>query len=337
MNQQTIQKSKSIHKSVRLMIVLAVVAGLLLAGYFFILSPMLEDEVVAETVVCTPIWESEVESSNGRVLMYPHYERSAIRSVTINNPDNAKFGEQYVSWGFYKYEGPEENEDGLVPGTFYLKNYEYAPFDNNALSNVVVGSGYTLTITRVEDHCNDYSRYGLDYATPEEAVSVTVDVVHTDEATGATENRTYTYYVGDKTPSGSGYYVRVVGEDKLLSTGETRERDSVYILSPNNLEAALLSSPVELVTPSLTLPYDSSAGQLLKSFSIWRYEDQYLDVKIDEDGKEQIILRPAIELKPLDEATDPFAQYAGLIVDYMTSHPGYYASTRFETLVSLFA
>ena len=337
MNQQTIQKSKSIHKSVRLMIVLAVVAGLLLAGYFFILSPMLEDEVVAETVVCTPIWESEVESSNGRVLMYPHYERSAIRSVTINNPDNAKFGEQYVSWGFYKYEGPEENEDGLVPGTFYLKNYEYAPFDNNALSNVVVGSGYTLTITRVEDHCNDYSRYGLDYATPEEAVSVTVDVVHTDEATGATENRTYTYYVGDKTPSGSGYYVRVVGEDKLLSTGETRERDSVYILSPNNLEAALLSSPVELVTPSLTLPYDSSAGQLLKSFSIWRYEDQYLDVKIDEDGKEQIILRPAIELKPLDEATDPFAQYAGLSVYYMTSHPGYYASTRFETLVSLFA
>lgn len=337
MNQQTIQKSKSIHKSVRLMIVLAVVAGLLLAGYFFILSPMLEDEVVAETVVCTPIWESEVESSNGRVLMYPHYERSAIRRVTINNPDNAKFGQQYVSWGFYKYEGPEENEDNLVPGTFYLTNYEYAPFDNTALSNVVVGSGYTLAITRVEDHCNDYSRYGLDYATPEEAVSVTIDVVHTDEATGATENRTYTYYVGDKTPSGSGYYVRVVGEDKLLSTGETRERDSVYILSPNNLEAALLSSPVELVTPSLTLPYDSSAGQLLKSFSIWRYEDQYLDVKVGEDGKEEIILRPAIELKPLNEATDPFAQYAGLSVYYMTSHPGYYASTRFETLVSLFA
>lgn len=328
MNQQTIQKSKSIHKSVRLMIVLAVVTGLLLAGYFFILSPMLEGEEVVETAVCTPIWASEVESTNGKVLMYPHYQRSEISSITINNPDNAKYGQRYVSWGFYQYDGPEENEYDLVQGEFYLINYEYAPFDSSALSNVVVGAGYTLAITRVEDHCDDYSRYGLNYETPEEALSVT---------TVTMDGNTYTYYVGDKTPSGSGYYVRVVGEDTLLSTGETVERDSVYILSPSNLEAALLSSPVELVTPTLTLPYDSSAGELLKSFSIWRYEDQYLEVSTDENGKTQTTLRPAISLKPLDESTDPFAQYAGLSVYYVASHPGYYASTRFETLVSLFA
>lgn len=335
MNSQTKQNSKSIHKSVRLMIVLAVTFAVLLAGYFFIV-PLFEEEVTTETVVCTPIWESEVESANGKVLMYPHYQRSDISKITIHNPNNAKFGEQYVTWGFYKYQGPEENEDDLYPGEFYLQNYEYAPVDSNALSNVVVGAGYTLAVTRVEDHCDDYSRYGLDYATPEDAISITVEVELVDEETKEVTKKTYTYYVGDKTPSGSGYYVRVVGEDKLLSTGETKERDSVYILSPNNLEAALLNSPVELVEPTLTLPYDATANGLLKSFNIWRYEDRYLDVEKQEDGTEKEVLRPAIALRPLDEETDSFAQYAGLSVYYVASHPGYYASTRFESLVSLF-
>ena len=271
-------------------------------------------------------------STNGRVLMYPHFERGSIKKISIHNPDNAVYGAQYVDWGFYQYEGPEDNDNDLVPGEFYLINYEYAPYDTTLLSNVVVGAGFTLATSRVEDHCDDYSRYGLDFATPEDAVSITVEAV---DENGTVQ--TYTYYVGDKTPSGSGYYVRVAGEDKLLSTGETVERDSVYTLSPNNLEAALLSSPVELVTPTLTLPVDTQSNGLLEAFYIWRHEDKYIYDHTNEDGTVTQKLAPAISIKPLDQSKDPFAQYAGLSVYYAASHPGYYVSSRFEELSSLFS
>lgn len=324
---QTVKKSNTLKKSVRLMIVLAAIFALLLVGYFAILRPMLEDEEVTETAVYTPIWASEVESVNGRVLMYPHYERSNIAKITVHNPENAKFGEQYVDWGFYQYTGPEENENDLIPGEFYLINYEYATVSSEGLSNMVVGAGYTLATARVEDHCDDYSRYGLDFASPEEALSVTMET---------TDGKTYIYYVGDQTPSGGGYYVRVVGEDTLLSTGEVQERDSVYILAPTNLEASLLLSPAELVTPTLTLPFDTQSTELLESFRVWKNEPEYLiDVKND-DGTVTKKLTPAIYLKPLDTVTDPFSLFAGLGIYYSVSHPGYFASIRFESLTSLF-
>ena len=172
---QTAKKRSALKKSVLLMIILGVIFALLLIGYFAVLRPLLKEDEAPETVTYPPIWESEVESINGRVLMYPHYERSQINKITVHNPDNAKFGEQYVTWGFYKYTGPEKNDDGLIPGEFYLQNYEYAPFDSNGLANMIVGAGYTLATARVEDHCDDYSRYGLDFKSPEEARSVSME------------------------------------------------------------------------------------------------------------------------------------------------------------------
>ncbi len=316
--------SETLKKSLRIIIALSVVFVLLLVGYFVFVRPMLEDDEVVQSVVYSPIWESEVASSGGKVLMYPHYERSEISKITVHNPDNAKFGDQYVDWGFTKYTGPEDNDEGLIPDDFYLDGYEYAPFSAEALANLVVGAGYTLATARVEDHCTDYSRYGLDYATPEEAISVTLTLM---------DGKIYTYYIGDKTPSGSGYYIRVVGEDKLLSTGEMQERDSVYTVAPANLEAAVLRSPVEIVTPTLTLPVDTQSQTLLDSFRIWINEPEYI-VK-DEDGKN--VIRPAIYLKPLDESKDPFALFSGLSVYYAESHPGYFGSSRFEELNSVFA
>lgn len=324
---QTAKKRSSLKKSVLLMIILGVVFALLLVGYFAVLRPLLKEDEAPEVATYPPIWESEVESINGRVLMYPHYERSQINKITVHNPDNAKFGEQYVTWGFYKYNGPEENEDGLVPGDFYLQNYEYAPFDSNGLANMIVGAGYTLATARVEDHCEDYSRYGLDFATPEEARSVTMET---------TDGKTFVYYIGDQTPSGGGYYARVVGEDTLLATGEKMERDSVYILTPTNLTSSILLSPLKLITPTLTLPFDSQSTELMQSFRIWKNEPQYIvDVK-EEDGTVTQKIKPAIYLKPLDPAKDPFASFAGMGIYYSVSHPGYYSSIQFEGLTSLF-
>ncbi|MBQ7325409.1 MAG: DUF4340 domain-containing protein [Clostridia bacterium] len=324
---QTAKKRSALKKSVLLMIILGVIFALLLIGYFAVLRPLLQKDEAPETVTYPPIWASEVESINGRVLMYPHYERSQINKITVHNPDNAKFGEQYVTWGFYKYTGPEKNDDGLIPGEFYLQNYEYAPFDSNGLANMIVGAGYTLATARVEDHCDDYSRYGLDFKSPEEARSVTMETA---------DGKTFVYYIGDQTPSGGGYYARVVGEDKLLATGQTMERDSVYILTPTNLNASILLSPLKLITPTLTLPFDSQSTELMQSFRIWKNEPKYIVDVEDENGKVTQKIKPYIYLKPLEPAKDPFASFAGMGIYYSLSHPGYYSSLQFEGLTSLF-
>lgn len=327
MTKQTAKKSTSLKKSIRLMIILASVFAILLVGYFAILRPMLQEEEEAPTAVYTPIWKSEVESINGRVLMYPHYERDNINKISVHNPKNNKFGEQYVDWGFYRYTGPEENKDGLTVGEFYLQNYEYAPFDSTALANMVVAAGYTLATARVEDHCTDFSRYGLDYAIAEDALSVTMETA---------DGKTFVYYIGDKTPSGGGYYVRVVGEDTLLSTGEVMNRDSVYILAPTNLEAAILLCPTELVTPTLTLPFDTQSTELMESFRIWKNDPQYIVEETDKEGNVTKKLKPAVYLKPIKDTTDPFTLFSGLGIYYSVSHPGYFSSIRFEALTSLF-
>ncbi len=323
----TAKNTSSLTKSIRLMIILGAVFALLAVGYLVFIHPMLQEDEATETVTYPPIWASEVESINGRVLMYPHYERSQINKITVNNPDNAKFGQQYVKWGFYKYNGPEKNDLGLEVGTFYLQNYEYAPFDSNALANMIVGAGYTLATARVEDHCDDYSRYGLDFSSPEEARSVTMETA---------DGKTFVYYIGDQTPSGGGYYARVVGEDTLLATGEKMERDSVYILTPTNLTSSILLCPLKLITPTLTLPFDSQSTQLMQSFRIWKNEPQYIVDVENEDGTVSQKIKPAIYLKPLEPAKDPFASFAGMGIYYSLSHPGNYSSLQFESLSSLF-
>ena len=327
MTKETTKKSSSLKKSIRLMIILASVFALLLVGYLVILRPMLQEEEAAPSAVYPPIWESEVESVDGRVMMYPHYQRSDINKITVHNPNNEKYGKQYVDWGFYRYTGPKENDDGLEVGEYYLQNYEYAPFDSQMLAYMISAAGYTLTSARIEDHCDDYSRYGLDYASPEEAISLTMETA---------DGKTFVYYIGDKIPSGGGYYVRVVGKDKPVSGGEAIERDSVYIMMPNYLDMVVLSTPTALVTPTLSLPFDNQSTELMESFRIWINDDQYLVEVEDEDGNVSQKLKPAVYLKPIENMTDPFSLFSGLGIYYSVSHPGYYSSIRFEALSELF-
>ena len=330
-------KSKTIKKNIWMMSALAIVACLLLGAYFVVDAMLGTDVVVAESVVYQPIWASEVEGINGRVLLYPHFERSSITKISIHNPNNAAYGQQYVDWGFFCYDGPEENENDMVPGDFYLTGFEYATVDETMLSYVITGAGYTMTTARVEDHCTDYSRYGLDFEDPSELPSVTLEAQIKDEAGNVTDTVTYTYYIGDKTPSGSGYYVRVAGKDKLLSSGKTVERDSVYTIAPSNLESAILQNPVELVKPMLTFPVDTQSAQLFDAFYIWKYEDKYLQESTNEQGEKVQSYAPAISIKQVNQANNPFAQFAGQSVYYAPSHPGYYISSRFESLSSIFA
>lgn len=337
MTEETKVKGSALRRGITAVIVLALVFALLIVGYFAILRPYLQKNQAAETAPVEMIWAHEVASIDNRMLIYEHITRDAIAKIDIHNPENAKFGSQYVDWGVYRYTGETDEEKGMTNGEFYLKGYEYAPYDETKFASLVTVAGYTLATSRIEDHCTDYSKYGLDYATPEEAISVTIT---------ATDGRCYTYYVGDKLPSGGGYYVRCINNDKLLATGEEMQRDSVYVLSTTNLELSALSTPQNMVDPYLAFPINTGTSQsLFDEFAIWRREDKYRTPKLDEDGNQvydengepSYTWTPMIHLRPVKDEKDPFGLFSGQSIYYAVVPNGYFGSTTFENLISQFA
>lgn len=334
MTEQVKVKGNALRRGIIAVIVLAVVFALLIVGYFAILRPYLNEQQTVDVTPVEMLWSQEVQSIDNRMLIYEHITRNDIAKIEIHNPENAKYGEEYVDWGFYRYTGETDEEKGMVTDQFYLIDYEFAPFNETAFANLVTAAGYTLATTRVEDHCTDFSKYGLDYETPDQALSVTLT---------ATDGRVYTYYVGDKLPSGTGYYVRCINTDTLLSTGEEMQRDSVYVLPITNLAQSALLSPMQMIDPYLSLPVDTSTSSLFDQFAIWRNEEKYFAPKLDkdgnqvyEDGKPVTQWSPMIHMRPIKDKKDPFSLFAGMSVYYAVVPDGYFGSDTFENMISLF-
>ena len=120
-----------------------------------------------------------------------------------------------------------------------------------------VGCGYTISLQRLEnpvrlpDGSIDYSEYGL---APEKRVEkdetgtdvldadgnpVTYDYVPTWYTVTTMTDDSYTVTLGDAIVSESGYYARYEG------------RDTIYILSSTNLDAAVLQPVETLISPML--------------------------------------------------------------------------------------
>ena len=127
-----------------------------------------------------------------------------------------------------------------------------------------VGCGYTISLQRLEnpvrlpDGTIDYSEYGL---APEKRVEkdeegadvldadgnpVTYDYVPTWYTVTTMTDERYTVTLGDAIVSESGYYARYEG------------RDTIYILSSTNLDAAVLQPVETLVSPMLVYPMSMS-------------------------------------------------------------------------------
>lgn len=334
MTEQTKVKGSALRRGVTAVIVLAVVFALLIIGYFAFLRPYLQKDDAGESEPVELIWSQEVESIDNRMLIYEHITREQMSKIEIHNPDNAKFGEQYVDWGFFRHTGEDDDDSGMKNGEFYLIGYEYAPFDETSFAYVVTAAGYTLANSRIEDHCTDFSKYGLDYATPEEATSITLTT---------TDGKVYSYYIGDKLPSGTGYYVRCMNSDTLLSGGEAIQRDSVYVLPSTYIDVSVMIAPQDIIDPYLTLPVDTTSTAMLDDFAIWKNEEQYFTPKLDEegnqvyeDGEPVVRWNPMIRIRPIKDESDPFTLFSGVALYYAAIPNGYFASIAFESLIGDF-
>lgn len=315
------QKRKTLNRKVIAVAVMGAAAVLLICGYFFILRPMLAEQDV-ETLTVNAIWEDEVLTGDNSLLLFPHYVTDDVQEIAIHNPGNDP---AYADWGVFYNKDADDNR-GLEAGKFYLTGYTYASFENETLSQMITAAGYVICSARLEDHCTDFSKYGLDTQTGDYSDRVSYTLTLRD-------GTRHTVLVGSKTPTGSGYYVRSLDESVDLSTGEKKTRDSVYILASVFFKDTILSSPTAIATPYLGYPADETNP--LELFALYINEDRYYYP--EEDGGEAV-WQPAFCAKALKKTgKDPFSIFTGTSAYETVIPSGYYSSYQMERIISVFS
>lgn len=313
MSNNTNKTVSFVSRQKNLIIALAIIFAILLVGYFTVIAPLMKDEVLpsdgGENVETLP---GEVLLGN-RIYIYERLERGDVDKVVFHNPNNREHGEKYVDWGFsIKLEKSEST--GKINANLYLDGYEYAPTDSTAESHLVSGVTEMLVTSRVEKHATDLAKYGLEKA----------DGNHDDECVyyvlTTTKGKEYKLYVGDKIPSGAGYYVKS-GDTVKDENGNEYVRDSVYIISASTVENAALSSPVEVVQPILGYPLQMTTNAIFDNFAL-----------SSRDGRLDLLFRPVPSANK-----DAFGVFAALSVYEALVPAGYYASAPFESLAELFS
>lgn len=194
---------------------------------------------------------TEVVGVGQRVLMFKQltYDQSStndlskvIKRIEVHNQK----GEIIVNRG-------ENNR-------FEVEDCPTAILVDELFAQLSVGCGYTISMQRLEnpvrlpDGSIDYSEYGLapevrteknedgTDKVDENGAPVTYDYKPTWYTVTTMTNESYTVTLGDPTVSEAGYYARY------------EDRDTVYILSSANLDAAVLQPVEALITPMMVYP-----------------------------------------------------------------------------------
>ncbi len=206
---------------------------------------------------------------------------------------------------------------------FSVQGHDSAVLVDELFAQLSVGCGYTISMQRLEnpvrlpDGSIDYAEYGLapetrteldeegNILTDDDGNPITYDYTPTWYTVTTMTDDTYTVTLGDATVSSAGYYARYA------------DRDTVYILSSTNLDAAVLQPIEALITPFMVYPMSMNTYFQVSNF-LYRsdidhtaiYRDMILElvdfdiytVTTDEDGN----LPPEATAK-IEEATQLIA------------------------------
>ena len=302
MTTKTKNKKSFLAKRRNSIVALAIVFTVLIAGYFA-LRGVLDNEVVDTTGPAASELLPGEGTYGSSTLIYPRIERKDLKTVTVHNPANRVYGDVYVDWGIgFAYDKDADDYYG------YMLTYEYPEIDESQLAYFAVGAGYATINARVETDCKDFSPYGLDFASEEEATYIVV------EKRDGTKHK---LYFGKKNLSGTSYYVRS-GDTYTDDNGNTVSRNTVYLLSTNTtayVDATILAKPTEMLTTRITYPIASK----FSSFVL-----QEADGDLD------------ISFLPVDSVKNIESVFGGSSVYYTVSPKGYFSSSDFETRITRF-
>ena len=257
-------KRSDISKKKRLIPILAACAVIGLILYYTVLLPMLESITEVEIppintwlteqlnsgaiseIEYTDLFNKgkvEVLGSQNRILMFNHTEKANIQSVEVHNT--------YGTYTFYR-----DASDNFV-----IKDAENASYDKEMLSSLVVSSGYTLSMTRVTENCEDMSEYGLSEADNPSYYTLTT-----------TRGVTHTVYIGKPIPTGAGFYCSY------------EDRPAVYVLD-STLASTLLADVRNLMTAILTYPVATTSYYTVTNFDMTKNGEQLLHVDYMTDAE----------------------------------------------------
>ena len=217
---------------------------------------------------------TEVVGVNQRVLMFKQltYDQSStkdaskvIQRIEVHN----QHGEIIVVRG-------ENNR-------FRVEGHDTATLVDELFAQLSVGVGYTISMQRLEnpvrlsDGSIDYSEYGLapeirtrkdeagNDVLDEAGNPETYNYIPTWYTVTTMTGDTYTVTLGDPTVSSAGYYARYA------------DRDTVYILSSVNLDAAVLQPVEALVNPMMVYPMTMNSYFQVTNFT-YRSDIDYFGI-----------------------------------------------------------
>ncbi len=211
----------------------AAVAVVLSVIYFAWLKPMADKLSQEEPQVPPTLIEGEAYDDSGyNIAMFPHVEMKYIKSIEVHN-----------SYETYTCLKVEDSDSGTE---FYIEEHPQTPIGKEVFTSFAVDAGYTVVNRRVTEKCEDLSLYGL---AEEDNPSY---YILTD-----TSNNVYTVYIGDRIPSGGGYYAKM------------KDRDAVYVLS-SSVEDTVLAPSTTLMTPLLGYPVDQNSALALEDVLLYK-------------------------------------------------------------------
>ena len=190
-----------------------------------------------------------------RVLIFPQILQKDLYSISVQN-----------EYGSYTIERDAN-------GSFVFAGIDNpnVTYNAQAFSAFTVGAGYPTTLRKLDlssqnierkaDGSVDYAAYGLEARGDKAPITYTISARDTSkEGYVGDPDRTYTVIVGDKTLTGEGYYVRLVG------------REAIYLV-PADAPEASVKLPVEsLVSACAVIPTTVSTYPMAQDFLLARME-----------------------------------------------------------------
>jgi hypothetical protein len=225
-----------IKKQQKKIMIFAIAAVALILAYFLIISPIIQKAAAVAEAEIPNLLDGEVLGSQNRILMMEHVEKADIQQIEIHN-----------NKGTYTiFKDKTDN--------FAVLNNEGAPISPYALSSLVVSAGYTLSMTRVSEDCDDLAEYGLADSDNPAWYKLT-----------KTDGIEHTVYIGDAIPTGAGYYCRY------------QDRDAVYVLDAS-LSTTLLADVRDIITPILSYPISSTQYYTTNDFWLKRNGEMFVHI-----------------------------------------------------------
>ncbi len=248
-----------------------------------------EETGECETIAVVDTEGSEQIGSLRRILMFPHTPKASISSIEVHN--------SYGGYTFYR------DEDD----SFQIKGYDGTAYDAELFASLVVSTGYTLTMKKIDgpikDENGQFSEYGLvaevRTAKDEDGKEYEYNYEPAWYILTDTKGTKHKVIVGDMLITEGGYYVQYVelvkGDDGKYLKDENgnyveNPRQAVYVVS-TTIGDTVLQAIETLVTPRVLYPMSMNDYFDVENFQIYSFDyKKYLETNVPEDIIENLVI-----------------------------------------------